>query len=95
MLKEQTNSMECKLFPIVWNSDVAHTFRRCHIPHQCILELHECTMRHIPQRTFGTLAVLKPRLVTSFINVLKPCPKTFVLICLQMLSAIFDFVEFQ
>ena len=35
--------------------------------HQCVLELHE-----YPSKCFGILAVLEHRLVTFFINVLKP-----------------------
>ena len=35
--------------------------------HQCVLELHE-----YKTRIFGTFAMLEPRLVASFMNVLKP-----------------------
>ena len=66
---------------------MTHQFRRCHIPTSVSLN---CTNVH--QGIMGILAVLEPRLVASFIYVLKPI---FVFFCLQMLSAIWDLSYFN
>ena len=61
-LPSLTTSMEHKLFPVVWNSDVTHQLRT-----------------NVQQGISEILAILEPRLVASFIDVLKP-------ICVRELS---------
>ena len=56
--------MEQQLFPTVRNSNVTLQLKRYHIP--------TSVARMCNKDFFGTLAILEPHLVTSFIDVSKP-----------------------
>ena len=59
--------MKQEFFPLVSNNDVTHRLKRCQIPTSVSVNGTK-----IQEEISGMLAILEPRLVTSFINVLKP-----------------------